>query len=108
MRTILIASQGGTPMPITTDYDAPRTTVTTDDSLEDLKARRNAPEMAAIDADENDLAADYLLPGTDLLDEELTVTVVPMKADEFRCTRCYLVWHRSQQATGREHCRDCS
>jgi hypothetical protein len=95
-------------MATTTDYDAPRTTVTTDDSLEDLKARRHAPDMALLDADENDLAADYLLPGTDLLDEDLTVTVVPMKADEFRCARCFLVWHRSQQAPGRALCRDCS
>jgi hypothetical protein len=97
------------PMATTTDYDAPRTTLTADDSLEDLKARRGAPDMAAIDADENDLAASFALPGTDLLDEELTVAVVPMMADEFRCTRCFLVWHRSQQATvGQALCRDCN
>ncbi len=95
-------------MATTTDYDAPRTTVITDDSLEDLKARRKAPGMAAVDADENDLAADYLLPGIDLLDEELTAIVIPIQADEFRCTRCFLVWHRSQQAMGRALCRDCS
>lgn len=95
-------------MATTTDYDAPRTTVTTDDSLEDLKARRSAPDLAAMDADASDLAADFMLPGNDLLDEELTVAVIPMKADEFRCTSCFLVWHRSQQATGRQLCRDCT
>lgn len=95
-------------MATTTDYDAPRTNVTTDDSLEGLKARRNPPDLAAIDADVSDLAADFQLPGIDLLDEELTVAVIPMQADEFRCTTCFLVWHRSQQATGRSACRDCS
>jgi hypothetical protein len=95
-------------MATTTDYDAPRTTITADDSLEDLQARRGA-NAAVIDADENDLAAAFQLPGTDLIDEELTVAVIPMQADEFRCTRCYLVWHRSQKATAAPAiCRDCS
>jgi len=94
-------------MATTTDYDAPRTTLTADASLEELKARRGRPDMAA--ADDNDLAAAFELPGSDLLDEELTITVVPMMADEFRCTRCFLVRHRSQQATAvPARCRDCS
>jgi hypothetical protein len=97
------------PMATTTDYDAPRTTITAGDSLEELHARRGAPDMAAVDADENDLAAAFELPGSDLFEEELTVAVVPMMADEFRCTRCFLVWHRSQQAAaGHALCRDCS
>jgi hypothetical protein len=96
-------------MATTTDYDAPRTTITADDSLEGLQARRGAPNAAVIDADENDLAAAFALPGTDLIDDELTVAVIPMQADEFRCTRCYLVWHRSQKATATPAiCRDCS
>jgi hypothetical protein len=96
-------------MATTTDYDAPRTTVTADDSLQQLQDRRGAPNTAAIDFDENDLAAAFEPPGTDLFDEELTETVIPMQADEFRCARCFLVWHRSQRATaGHALCRDCS
>jgi len=92
-----------------TDYDAPRTTLTPGDSLEELQTRHGVPDTAAIDADENDLSAAFELPGSDLLDEEFSVAVVPMMADEFRCTRCFLVWHRSQQATaGHALCRDCS
>ncbi len=95
-------------MATTTDYDAPRNTITTDDSLEHLQDRRGEPNAAVIDADENDLAAAFALPGADQLDEELSVAVVPMKADEFRCTSCFMVWHRSQQAaTEPDLCRDC-
>jgi len=53
-------------MATTTDYDAPRTTVTADDSLQQLQDRRGAPNTAAIDFDENDLAADFEPRGTDL------------------------------------------
>ena len=96
-------------MATSTDYDAPRTTLTADDSLEDLQARRGASDKATIDVDDSDLAETFVLPGADLLDEELTVAVVPMMADEFRCRRCFLVSHRSQQTTaGQELCRDCS
>jgi hypothetical protein len=34
------------------------------------------------------------------LGEVLTVAVVPMLSDEFRCSRCFLVLHRSQLAVG--------
>jgi len=91
------------------DHDAPRTALTAGDSSEEMQALHGSPDTAAIDADENDLGATFELPGSDLLDEELIVAVVPMMADEFRCTRCFLVRHRSQQATaGHELCRDCS
>jgi hypothetical protein len=74
-----------------------------------LQARRFTPNLAALDIDENDLAATFMLPGTDLLDDELSVAVIPMQADEFRCGRCFLVRHRSQQAsTAHALCRDCA
>jgi hypothetical protein len=41
----------------------------------------------------------------------LTVKVVPMQADEFRCSRCFLVHHRSQLAgerNGEPICRECA
>ncbi|MFC0506670.1 DUF4193 domain-containing protein [Micromonospora costi] len=95
------------------DYDAPRRPAveTEDDSLEELKARSTAPQSAAVDVDEAEAAETFELPGADLSGEELTVAVVPMQSDEFRCSRCYLVHHRSQlaaQLDGQEVCRECS
>ena len=63
-----------------TDYDAPRRTETDDvseDSLEELKARRNEAQSAAVDVDETDTAENFELPGADLSGEELSVRVVP-------------------------------
>lgn len=96
---------------MSTDYDAPRsgTVELAEDSLEDLKARRDDARSAAVDADES---TDWFeLPGLDLLDEELAVVVVPMRSDEFRCASCFLVHHRSQLARQRGSdliCRECS
>jgi hypothetical protein len=94
-----------------TDYDAPRRPVVEleDDSLEELKARRTGAQSSTVDVDEPD--GDFELPGADLSDEELTVSVIPMRADEFRCDSCFLVHHRSQlvvSGSGRTLCRDCA
>jgi hypothetical protein len=75
-------------MVTTTDYDAPRVTAAAEESLEVLQTRRFAPDPAIIDVDENGMAAAFELPYTHLLDEELTAAVIPMRPDEFRCTRC--------------------
>lgn len=95
----------------TTDYDLPRRPLADldEDSLDDLKARRAAARST--DIDEADAAESFELPGADLSDEEMTVTVVPMRADEFRCASCFLVHHRSQlagQRNGQDTCRDCA
>ena len=95
-----------------TDYDVPRRPVADleDESLEELKARRAAAQSPTADLDEPE-AEDFELPGADLSNEELTVSVVPMRADEFRCDRCFLIHHRSQlavEASGRTVCRDCA
>ncbi len=81
-----------------TDYDAPRKTdeELAEESLEELKARRNDKTASAVDVDEAELAENLELPGADLSDESLTVRVVPKQADEFTCTKCFLVHHRSQ------------
>ena len=96
-----------------TDYDAPRRSAVDldEDSLEELKARRAAAQSPTVDVDEADAAEAFELPGADLSDEELTVTVVPMRGDEFRCSRCFLVHHRSQRADrpgGPDLCRECA
>jgi hypothetical protein len=99
-------------MATTTDYDAPRGHVTDvdSDSIEELKARRTTAN-AYVDVDEDSLDS-FELPGVELAaDEELTVTVVPMRSDEFRCSRCFLVHHRSQRVVasdGSDICRECA
>jgi hypothetical protein len=100
-------------MTSSTDYDAPRRPAVDldEDSLEELKARRAAAQSPTVDIDETEAAESFELPGADLSDEELTVAVVPMRADEFRCSRCFLVHHRSQLAQERDGqviCRECS
>jgi hypothetical protein len=96
-----------------TDYDAPRREEVDlgEDSLEELKARRVDAQSATVDVDETEVAESFELPGADLADEELTVKVLPMQADEFRCSRCFLVHHRSQLAATRNGemiCRECA
>ena len=95
-----------------TDYDAPRKTdeELAEDSLEELKARRNDKAASAVDVDETELAENLELPGADLSDESLTVRVLPTQADEFTCSRCFLVHHRSQLAKeveGMPVCTEC-
>jgi hypothetical protein len=98
---------------MTTDYDAPRRTETDDvpeDSLEDLKARRNEAQLAVVDVDESESAESFELPGADLSGEELSVRVIPKQADEFTCSSCFLVHHRSRLASEKDGimiCTDC-
>ena len=49
-------------------------------------------------------------PGADLSGEELLVRVLPAQADEFTCSSCFLVRHRSQIArekNGLFYCKEC-
>ena len=97
-----------------TDYDAPRRNETDDiaeDSLDELKARRNEPGAASVDEDETEAAEGFELPGADLSGEELSVRVLPRQADEFMCSQCFLVHHRSQLAYedgGQLVCSECA
>ena len=97
-----------------TDYDAPRRTETDDvseDSLEELKQRRNEAQSAVVDVDESESAESFELPGADLSGEELSVRVIPKQADEFTCASCFLVHHRSRlaESNGTTYiCRDCA
>src|SRR5215470_6494889 len=64
------------------------------------------------------MATDYDAPRRSEADElaedsleELTVKVLPKQADEFTCSRCFLVHHRSRLAeerNGQYVCRDCA
>jgi hypothetical protein len=100
-----------------TDYDAPRRGDVDDlgeDSLEELKAKRAEAQSGSIDVDETELNENMELPGADLSGlsgEELTVRVIPKQDDEFTCSRCFLVHHRSQLASeknGQQVCRECA
>jgi hypothetical protein len=96
-----------------TDYDAPRRDEVDlgEDSLEELKSRRTDSQSAVVDVDETEVAESFELPGADLADEELSVKVLPMQVDEFRCSKCFLVHHRSQLASeknGQLICKECA
>ena len=87
-----------------TDYDL------SEDSLEELKARRVDKASSIVDVDEAEQAEGFELPGADLSGEELSYRVIPRQADEFTCSRCFLVHHRSQLAktvNGQMICREC-
>jgi hypothetical protein len=87
-----------------TDYDAPRRTETDDvseDSLEELKARRNEAASAVVDVDETETAESFELPGADLSGEEHPVGVTAAHQP----VRRWVVWvieddqnHRSDPA----------
>ena len=96
-----------------TDYDAPRKTDDdlSEDSIEELKARRVDKSASSVDVDETEQAEGFELPGADLSNEELSVRVLPRQADEFTCASCFLVHHRSQLATernGQPICKECA
>jgi hypothetical protein len=96
-----------------TDYDAPRKTddELSEDSIEELKARRVDKTAGTVDEDEIEAAEGFELPGADLSNEELSVRVLPRQADEFTCSSCFLVHHRSQLAAernGQPICKECA
>ncbi|MBB2892248.1 DUF4193 domain-containing protein [Flexivirga oryzae] len=96
-----------------TDYDAPRKSDDDidNDSIEELKARRNDKSTANVDVDETEQAEGFELPGADLSGEQLSVQVIPRQADEFTCSKCFLVHHRSQLAKeegGLPVCTECA
>ncbi|GAA1258776.1 MULTISPECIES: DUF4193 domain-containing protein [Oryzihumus] len=96
-----------------TDYDAPRKNDDEEsaDSIEELKSRRVDKSSSSVDVDETEQAEGFELPGADLSGEELSVRVLPRQADEFTCSRCFLVHHRSQLAKevgGLPVCSECA
>jgi hypothetical protein len=98
-----------------TDYDAPRRSAIDEDagvdSLDALKATRADAQSPVVDLDEDDPGDGMELPGADLSGEVLTMPVIPKQADEFTCSSCFLVQHRSRLATGAggsSVCIDCA
>jgi Domain of unknown function (DUF4193) len=98
-------------MTTTSDYDARRIP---DVEAQDASALRElattAAPTAVVDEDPND-AVFFELPGADLSGEELSVTVIPQRSDEFTCSSCFLVQHRSRlraSSSGLPVCADCA
>ena len=62
-----------------TDYDAPRKNEEdqSEESIEELKARRHDKNSGKVDEDEAEAAESFELPGADLSHEELAVEVMP-------------------------------
>lgn len=100
-------------MAIASDYDARRVSETeTQDSavIRELATTLPTATTAVVDEDPND-AHFFELPGADLSGEELSITVIPQQADEFTCSSCFLVQHRSRlRSTGSSLpiCADCA
>ena len=97
-----------------TDYDAPRTSLEDEietDSLEGLKAAEKA-EPAVDDNDDGDVVEPIDIPMADLSGEELSGSVIPRQNDEFTCSVCFLVQHRTRIAedngAGELICVDCA
>ncbi|GAA4710168.1 DUF4193 domain-containing protein [Promicromonospora umidemergens] len=96
-----------------TDYDAPRKTDedVEQDSIQELQARQSDKSSGVVDEDEAEAAEGFELPGADLSGEELAVRVLPRQADEFTCSSCFLVHHRSQLAEEKSDqlvCTECA
>ena len=98
---------------MTVDYDAPRRKQDDleSDSLDELPVGRADARTAVLDLEDSDPVDSIDLPGADLSGEELTVRVVPKQADEFTCSSCFLVFHRSRLARDTNPtmvCADCA
>jgi hypothetical protein len=100
-------------MATASDYDARRVSdVETQDrsALRELAPTLPGSSTAIVDDDPNNVAF-FELPGADLSGEELSVTVIPQRADEFTCSSCFLVQHRSRlrmSSSGLPICADCA
>lgn len=94
-----------------TDYDAPRRNEPEldTDSLEGLKAA----EASSNGMDEDgEIVEAFEPPSVDISGEELNVTVVPRREDEFTCSLCFLVQSNKrishEETDGSLVCLDCA
>ena len=99
-------------MATASDYDARRVSdVEAPDrsALRELTTSLAPPSTAIVDDDPNEVPF-FELRGADLSGEELSVTVIPQRTDEFTCSSCFLVQHRSRMrisSSGQPICADC-
>ena len=94
-----------------TDYDAPRLREGDEDKPETLEGLQQGGSRSVDLLEEGDPDGGLELPGADLSDLSLEVQVLPKQADEFTCSSCFLVHHRSQLAGergGQLVCKECA
>jgi len=93
------------------DYDAPRTSEVDgppEQTVASLQASR-AQAAAALGDETDPLEGGLDLAGADGSVEDSVVLVLPRQDDEFTCTSCYLVHHRSRLADARTMvCSECA
>ena len=98
---------------VATDYDEVRSDVkeSQERSLAAVQSAKAPDAHSAVrELDETDDLEEGQGPGGEFIDEELIVEVVPQADDEFICSSCFLVHHRSQlarQKDGARYCADC-
>ena len=93
-----------------TDYDAPRKNDDEAESLDAIKERIPAKSGGTVDVDEADHGDGFALP--EVVSEDIEVVVVPPQTDEFTCSECFIVKHRSMLAPKKgkygEVCTECA
>lgn len=75
-----------------------------------LKAGKTAAMANLIDEAETPLAEEYVLPGGEASQEEVSIEILPEQVDEFTCVSCFMVRHRTQLAreeNGQKFCSEC-
>ena len=96
---------------MTTGYQQPGTNQRHNRSGAVTSPNRGAKQRdALIDLADAALAEAYELPGAELAPDALDVEILAQQADEFTCSSCFLVRHRSQLARANGpllFCRDC-
>lgn len=98
-------------MATATDYDARRAPdPETSDSSPIRELAASGPTTAVVDEDPSDVLF-FEAADADLSGEELSVTVIPLRTDEFTCSSCFLVQHRNRMrvsGAGLPVCADCA
>lgn len=97
------------------DYDRPKDKDEEDEDEETVKSLAGAQNdndgSEDDDDDEESIAESYELPGAVIKNTDSSVTVIPTQEDEFICSHCFLVKHRSQLAymkDGKPICKECA
>ncbi len=98
---------------VAADYDEVRPDVkeSQERSLEDVQSAKTPDARSVVtELDEADALDEGLIPGGEIIADELIVQVIPQAADEFTCYSCFLVRHRSQlarESNGHLYCVEC-
>jgi hypothetical protein len=92
------------------DYDAPKKTDDDAESLDAIKQNTKPTSPSIIDVEEDGISDDH--EREQLIDEALEVTVIPPQTDEFTCSECFIVKHKSMMSSKKSKygpvCNDCA